>query len=545
MTTTIAPYRSSQRPGRDGFAQLLWAEWTKFRTVRAWAIVLIAAAVLGALATIALATAAKASGSDKPIVSVDSNGQAVTDQFSFVDQTLTGNGSITVAVTSLTGGAFAPLKPGMVLPSILRDIGVQPWAKAGLIIKASLKSGSAYAAVMVTGAHGVRMQYDYTHDIAGQPGLPSARAPAWLRLTRSDDSITGYDSADGKHWTRIGTVTMAGLPATVQAGLVATSPGYNQSTQGLASNNGTLISTQATGTFEHLSRQGSWPAGTWTESQVGLRSLLAGTSGSVDCGLPSLRQCAIDNATGQAPKLGARASGGTFTVTGTGDIAPYEATTDPLGLSFKGTLVGLIAVIALGAAFITAEYRRGMIRTTFAASPRRGRVLVAKVLVMGVITFVAGLIGAAAAFEIGQSKLNSNGWPASVYPIRSLFSAHGLQMVVGTAGIFALTAILAIAAGATIRRSAGAIAAVIGAIIVPLILATLLPATVADWLLRLTPAAAFSVQLGNQYYPQVSHVCLPYNGCYPLSPWYGFGVLAIWAVLAMGGAIYLVRRRDA
>jgi hypothetical protein len=171
--------------------------------------------------------------------------------------------------------------------------------------------------------------------------------------------------------------------------------------------------------------------------------------------------------------------------------------------------------------------------------------VVAKVLVMGAITFVAGLIGAAVAFEIGQSKLNSNGWVASIYPLRSLFSAHGVQMVVGTAGIFALAAILAIAAGAAIRRSAGAIAAVVGAIIVPLILGTLLPGWVADWLLRLTPAAAFSVQQGNQYYPQVTHSCLPYNGCYPLSPWHGFGVLAIWAVLAVGGAIYLVRRRDA
>ena len=33
--TTLAPYRSELHTGRDGFAQLLRAEWTKFRTVRA------------------------------------------------------------------------------------------------------------------------------------------------------------------------------------------------------------------------------------------------------------------------------------------------------------------------------------------------------------------------------------------------------------------------------------------------------------------------------------------------------------------------------
>ena len=34
----IAPYRSPQPVGHDGFAQLLRAEWTKLRTVRGWVI---------------------------------------------------------------------------------------------------------------------------------------------------------------------------------------------------------------------------------------------------------------------------------------------------------------------------------------------------------------------------------------------------------------------------------------------------------------------------------------------------------------------------
>jgi hypothetical protein len=52
--------------------------------------------------------------------------------------------------------------------------GLQPWAKAVIIITASTRPGSAYAAMMVTAGHGVRMQYDYTGDIAG-PGRPSGR----------------------------------------------------------------------------------------------------------------------------------------------------------------------------------------------------------------------------------------------------------------------------------------------------------------------------------------------------------------------------------
>jgi hypothetical protein len=538
-TSTVTPYRSGRAPGRDGFAQLLRAEWTKFRTVRGWLIALAAAAVLAVLATIAIAGSGNGTqnpGAQNP-GATGPNGEAVTDQFEFAHQPLAGNGSLTVAVTSLTGKALQP--PGGLPPDLMASIrpGPQPWTKAGIIIKESLKPGSAYAAVMVTGSHGVRMQYNYTHDIAGQGGAPSVAAPAWLRLTRSGDTITGYDSADGKHWTRIGTATLTGLPATVQAGMFAASPSVNLTSQGFASNNGEEISTLGTGTFGHVGRQGAWPASSWSASQVGS---LPSVKSAVSCG----PRC---NRLVQTPNQSVvRLSGGTYTVTGSGDIAPYVPILDPLGLSFKGTLVGLIAVIALAALFITTEFRRGMmIRTTFTASPHRGRVLAAKAIVIGTVTFVAGLIGAAVALVVAVHKLGTAGWVTSVFPAWSLLSAHGLQMVVGTAGLFALTAILAVAAGAAMRRSAGAIAAVIGVMIVPLILGTLLPMGPAQWLLRLTPAAAFSVQQGTQSYAQVSHACLPYNGCYPLSPWHGFAVLAIWAAAALAGAILILRRRDA
>jgi hypothetical protein len=542
MTTSIIPaYRSPQPPGRDGFAQLLHAEWTKFRTIRGWAIALIGAAVLAALATIAITTTANGhvNPGANPAAATGPGGVGVTDEFTFVHQSLDGNGSITARITSLTGKLVAPFTG---FPqSALHQAGaaLQPWSKAGIIVKASLKSGSAYAAVLATGGHGIRMQYDYTGDIAGRPGLPSASAPAWVRLTRSGDTVTGYDSADGSHWTQIGTVTLPGLPATVQAGLLATSPPLFASQQAFANNAIQPFDSLATGTFDHVTRQGHWTGTSWTGTQVGAAALVASES---PCGHANCPRSGFDilSATGY------RASGGTYRVTGTGDIAPFVSTIDPLGLSFKGTLVGLIAVIALGALFITAEYRRGMlIRTTLVASPRRGRVLAAKAVVIGSVTFVAGLAGAAVALVVAVSRLQANGWASSVFPVWKLLSAHGLQMVVGTAGLFALAAVLAVAAGATLRRSAGAIAAVIGVMVVPLILATVLPASAGSWLLRLTPAAAFAVQRGTPSYSQVSMPCLPYNGCYPLSPWHGFAVLAIWAALALGGAILVLRRRDA
>ena len=94
---------------------------------------------------------------------------------------------------------------------------------------------------------------------------------------------------------------------------------------------------------------------------------------------------------------GFRQAGGRFTVTGSGDIAPAvpgdagqagaHATIED---HLLGTFAGLIVVVVIGAMFMTAEYRRGLIRTTLAASPRRGRVLAAKAVVIGLGQFAAG-----------------------------------------------------------------------------------------------------------------------------------------------------------
>src|SRR5260370_42565800 len=45
---TVTPYQPGQHAGRDGFAQVLWAEWTKFRTVRGWVIGTVVAVLVTA-----------------------------------------------------------------------------------------------------------------------------------------------------------------------------------------------------------------------------------------------------------------------------------------------------------------------------------------------------------------------------------------------------------------------------------------------------------------------------------------------------------------
>ena len=73
----------------------------------------------------------------------------------------------------------------------------------------------------------------------------------------------------------------------------------------------------------------------------------------------------------------------------------------------------------------------------------------------------------------------------------------------------------------------------------------MLPTGVAQWLLRVTPAAAFAIQQSVPRYPQVSYDYSPANGYFPLAPWAGFAVLCAWAAVALGLAVVLIRRRDA
>jgi ABC-type transport system involved in multi-copper enzyme maturation permease subunit len=529
--TSLAPYRSELRTGRDGFAQLLRAEWTKFRTVRGWVIGMIVAmlvivglgALTGANSECGIQTSPSGPSLACPAPPAGPGGEWVSDSFYFVRQPLAGNGSITVRVTSLTGlySTHGVAAAGGGSPTAGMTPGVQPWSKAGIIIKASTRQGAAYAAMMVTGSHGVRMQWDFTHDVAGLAGTVSAASPRWLRLTRSGDTVTGYDSADGAHWTRVGAATLAGLPSTTQAGLFAASPGYSVNTTSLGGGSSKGGPSLATGTFDQVSRQGAWPAARWTGQDI---------QGTRDMALPASAQ-------------GFTQAGDRLTVAGSGDIAPAADNTDSVKKTLAGTFAGLIAVTVIGVMFITAEYRRGLIRTTLAASPRRGRVLAAKAVVLVAATFAAGLAAAAVTIPLGEHLLHQNGNP--IPPVTAL---TWLQVVVGTAALLAVSAVLGLAVGTLLRRSAGAVTAVIAGIVLPYLLATvpgILPVGAEQWLLRVTPAAGFAVQGTLTPYSQVNTVYAPGTGYFPLSPWAGFTVLCAWAAAALALALFLLRRRDA
>jgi ABC-type transport system involved in multi-copper enzyme maturation permease subunit len=227
-------------------------------------------------------------------------------------------------------------------------------------------------------------------------------------------------------------------------------------------------------------------------------------------------------------------------------MAPYvPASSGGDGFTIEHTLLGifgaLIAVIVVAAMFMTAEYRRGLIRVTLTASPHRGRVLAAKAVVIGSVSFLAGLAGSTAALVVGEHLLRANG--NFIMPVSTLTE---IRVMVGTAALTAVTALLAVALGALLRSSAAAVTIAITVVVLPYVLLnTVLPAGAADWVLRLTHAAGFAIQQSLPQYPQVAASYTPANGYFPLAPWAGFAVLCGYAAVALALAVIMLRRRDA
>ncbi|WP_436532528.1 ABC transporter permease subunit [Actinoplanes sp. HUAS TT8] len=484
---------------------MLHAEWTKFRSVRGWVLGMIAAA--GLIMVFGLAPGLSGScGKYGPASdctpTLGPGGEEVRDGFTFVHQPLGGDGSVTVRVAALTGSIFDG-------PDATRP-GLAPWAKAGLMIKSGTTPGSAYAAVLLTGAHGVRMQWDYVHDKAG----PSGAGPRWLRLSRTGQTVTTAASADGVTWTDVGSTRLSGLPATAEVGLFVTSPQYDVELHEGLLNGSQGGPSQATGTFEQLTTGDGWTGTAWRSDLVG--------------GKPDWTELA-----------GTEHDGTSLRVTGSGDVAPAGAGFS-VTQTLVGTFTGLIVVVVLGAVFMSTEYRRGLIRTTLAAGPRRLRVLAAKATVIGAGTFVIGVIAATIVVVLGQRILRANG-----VALMHSSTLTEVRIVAGTGVLLAVSAVLALGLGALFRRSVTAVTVAIVTIVLPYLLAvSVLPISAARWLLTFTPAAAFALQQAVKQYPQVDGVYSPSGGYFPLPPWAGLAVLAGWTALVLAAAAVLLRRRD-
>lgn len=216
-------------------------------------------------------------------------------------------------------------------------------------------------------------------------------------------------------------------------------------------------------------------------------------------------------------------------------VAQYENMTlqdksgfDAASASLVGGILAQLAIAVLGVLVITSEYGSGMIRATFAAVPQRLTVLAAKATVFTAVTIAVTTTACFAAFFIGQGILSAKDVGVS------LGDSNALRTVVGTGLYLAVLGLLALALGTLIRKTAGAITAIVGVLFVLPVLTSFLPSSM-DAIQKYLPTnAAQTILSGNAP-----------SGDDRLSAWLGLGVFFLYAAVALGAAAVTLVRRDA
>jgi len=199
-----------------------------------------------------------------------------------------------------------------------------------------------------------------------------------------------------------------------------------------------------------------------------------------------------------------------------------------------------LTVAVLGVLMISNEYSSGMIRATFSAAPHRGRVLLAKLLVLLTTTGLLAAAGLALAWVVTRPIL---GDIQGLDPV-NFSNATDLRALIGAVLFLMAIATFSLGIGALIRATAGGIFTVVAILMVlPMVFQIVLFASNAQWAININkflPSVA-----GEQVYstgqvggPMMANMEV-------LGPWTGFAVLAGYALLAFLAAFFMLRNRDA
>lgn len=126
-----------------------------------------------------------------------------TDEFHYAYQPLSGDGQIIARVVSVeyTNG----------------------WAKAGVMIRETLDGNSKHAMMVVTPGSGNAFQRrTSTGGSSSHTSGSRVTAPYWVKIIRTGDTLTGYESPDGSVWTEVDSVSIS-MATDVYIGLAVTS----------------------------------------------------------------------------------------------------------------------------------------------------------------------------------------------------------------------------------------------------------------------------------------------------------------------------------
>jgi ABC-2 type transport system permease protein len=195
--------------------------------------------------------------------------------------------------------------------------------------------------------------------------------------------------------------------------------------------------------------------------------------------------------------------------------------------TLQGYFLGQLLIGALGVLFVSGEYSTGMIRSTFAATPRRLPVLWAKLVVLVSTTAVTMIATSMVAFLSSQALISH------YRPGYSLSDPGVARIVIGTGVYLTLLVVIGSAVAWIVRSTPGSLVAYVALV---LVLPGLFGSVLGNWGKHV--AEYMPSEAGGSF---IRSLRQPFT----LAPWTGLAVMAGWAAVGVALAAVQLRRRDA
>lgn len=201
----------------------------------------------------------------------------------------------------------------------------------------------------------------------------------------------------------------------------------------------------------------------------------------------------------------------------------------------SGVSVGQLTVAVLGVLVITGEYASGTIRSTMVAVPRRIPVLWARCSVL------AAAVAATSVVAVVVAHLTTRPFQQQIGVSLQLSDPASLRMLVGAPLFLGTITVLALAVGCLVRSTAGALASVLGILLVVENLFAVIPVASLQHVAAYLPATAGGRLLLE---PETLTALAETSTAPQLTPWQGYAVMLAWTVTVLAAATVVLRRRD-
>jgi ABC-2 type transport system permease protein len=218
------------------------------------------------------------------------------------------------------------------------------------------------------------------------------------------------------------------------------------------------------------------------------------------------------------------------------DAAPLVAMVHDPSLILTGSELAKLVVAVLGVLIVTGEYSTGMIRSTLTAVPKRLPAFWGKALVLAAVTAGTAAVAVLLSWIVALPTLTAH------HAALDLGDPQTQRILLGGVLYLVGISLLAFAIGALVRHSAGALATVLGLLLVVEVMFRTIPADFFRTVSPFLPGTA-----GHQLLvPQASIDQARATTTAPvLGPWAGYGVMLAWVAVLLAAAGVTMRRRDA